>query len=222
MTFPAEADSPCLVLMRHGQSEWNARNLFTGWADPGLTAEGKRQAMRAGRLLADRQLLPGLAHTSLQRRAICSTELVLAACGRGSIPVRRSWRLNGRHMGSRSSRGDGPMYAAPPPCPAGSAPPGAVRYPQVRPEDEPRSESLHDVTARLLPYWHDAVVADLRTGATVLIVSHGNTLRALVKYLDAIGDDEVAELDIPNGIPLVYRLGSDMRPLSAGGSYLAG
>jgi 2,3-bisphosphoglycerate-dependent phosphoglycerate mutase len=234
---PHEADSPCLVLVRHGQSEWNARNLFTGWADPGLTTEGERQAVRAGRLLAAWRLLPGFAHTSLQRRAIRSTELALAACGREQIPVRRSWRLNGRHYGALQGRdkdearreyGEEQVLlwrrsydAAPPPLPAGARPPRAARYPSLRPENEPRAESLRDVTARLLPYWRDAVVPDLRTGACVLIVSHGNTLRALVRHLDAIGDDEIAALDIPNGIPLVYRLGADMRPLARGGRYLA-
>jgi bisphosphoglycerate-dependent phosphoglycerate mutase family 1 len=129
---------------------------------------------------------------------------VLAACGRDSIPVRRSYD------------------AAPPPLAVDASRPGAAHYPPLRPEDEPRSESLRDVTARLLPYWHDAVVPDLRTGACVLIVSHGNTLRALIKYLDRIGDGEIAALDIPNGIPLLYRLGADARPLVRGGSYLAG
>jgi len=226
-----------LVLMRHGQSEWNARNLFTGWADPDLTATGKQQAVRAGQMLAEQGLLPHVAHASLQRRAIRSADLALAACGRSWIPLRGSWRLNGRHYGALQGRDKDEIRreygeeqvlswrrsfdAAPPPCAAGSSVPGTAQYPQLRPEDEPRSESLRDVTARLLPYWHYAVVPDLRTGACVLIVSHRNTLRALIKYLDEIGDNEIAALNIPNAIPLLYCLGSDMRPLVPGGSNLA-
>jgi len=234
----AETGSFRLVLMRHGQSEWNARNLFTGWANPDLTPFGEQQAVRAGQMLADEGLLPDVAHTSLQRRAIHSAQLALATCGRDRIPLRRSWRLNGRHYGALQGRDKDEVRreygehqvmswrraydAAPPRCAADPSLPGAAHYPQLRLEDEPRSESLRDVTARLLPYWHDAVVPDLRTGACVLIVSHGNTLRALIKYLDQIGDDQITALSVPNAIPLLYRLGSDMRPLVRGGSFLAG
>jgi 2,3-bisphosphoglycerate-dependent phosphoglycerate mutase len=233
-----EAGSYRLVLMRHGQSEWNARNLFAGWADPDLTPAGEEQAVRAGQMLADQGLLPDVTHTSLQRRAIRSAELALAACGRDWVPLRPSWRLNGRHYGALQGQDKHEVCrkygeqrvmswrrsydAAPPPLAVGSSPPGAAHYPQVRPEDEPRSESLRDVTERLLPYWHDAVVPDLRTGACVLIVSHGNTLRALIKYLDGIDDNEIAGLNIPNAMPLLYCLGPDMRPLVRGSSYLAG
>ncbi len=225
------------MLMRHGQSEWNAKNLFTGWADPDLTEAGEQEAARAGRLLAAGGLGPGLAHTSLQRRAIRSAELALSACGRGWIPVRRSWRLNGRHYGALQGRdkaevareyGDEQVRLwrrsyteAPPPRTAGAA--GAVHYPGLAPADEPRSESLRDVTARLLPYWYGSIVPDLSTGACVLVVSHGNTLRALVKHLDRIGDDEIAALEIPNSIPVLYDLDpGTWRPLVAGGRPLAG
>jgi len=226
-----------LVLMRHGQSEWNAKNVFTGWADPDLTETGEQQAAHAGRLLAAGGLQPGLAHTSLQRRAIRSTELALSACGRSWIPVRRSWRLNGRHYGALQGRdkadaareyGDRQVQLwrrsyteAPPPLPAGTA--GAAHYPGLARRDEPRSESLREVTARLLPYWYGAIVPDLSTGACVLVVSHGNTLRALVKHLDQIGDDEIAALEIPNGVPVLYDLDpGTWQPLVAGGRPLAG
>jgi 2,3-bisphosphoglycerate-dependent phosphoglycerate mutase len=199
-----------LVLMRHGQSEWNARNLFTGWADPDLTAAGEQQAARAGRLLAAHGLRPGLAHTSLQRRAIRSTKLALAACDRGRIPVRRSWRLNGRNYGALQGRDKDEA---------------AREYgkEQVRlwrrsyTAAPPRGESLRDVTARLLPYWYGSIVPDLRTGDCVLVVSHGNTLRALIKHLDGIDDDEITGLEVPNGVPLLYHLDAGMRPLTRGG-----
>jgi 2,3-bisphosphoglycerate-dependent phosphoglycerate mutase len=201
--------------MRHGQSEWNARNRFTGWADPDLTTAGEREAAAAGRLLAAHGLPPGLAHTSLQRRAVRSTELALAACDRGGIPVRRSWRLNGRDYGALQGwdkdeavreYGEEQVLAW-------------RRSYAVAP---PRGESLRDVTARLLPYWHDSIVPDLRTGQCVLVVSHGNTLRALIKHLDGIGDDEIAGLEIPNGVPLYYQLDPHMRPVARGGRRLAG
>jgi 2,3-bisphosphoglycerate-dependent phosphoglycerate mutase len=206
--------SRSLVLMRHGQSEWNARNLFTGRADPDLTVTGERQAVTAGHLLAAHGLLPGAAHTSLQRRAIRSTELTLAACGRGSIPVRGSWRLSGRDYGALQGRDKDEAareygkeqvqvwrrsYAVAPPC----------------------GESLRDVSARVLPYWCGSIVPDLRTDACVLVVSHGNTLRALIKHLDGIGDDEIAGLEIPNGVPLCYQLDPCMRPIARGGRRLA-
>jgi 2,3-bisphosphoglycerate-dependent phosphoglycerate mutase len=204
------------MLMRHGQSEWNARNLFTGWADPDLTAAGEREAVRAGRLLAAHGLLPGLAHTSLRRRAVRSTELALTACDRGWIPVRRSGQLNGRDYGALQGRDKEEVvreygneqvqlwrrsYAV--------APPGAG--------------SLRDVTARLLPYWYGSIVPDLRTGECVLVVSHGNRLRALIKHLDGIGDEEIAALEVPNGVPMLYDLDPDTSvPLTKGGRHLVG
>jgi 2,3-bisphosphoglycerate-dependent phosphoglycerate mutase len=227
-----------LVLLRHGQSEWNARNLFTGWANPGLTAAGEREAVRAGQLLAAHHLLPDSVHTSLQRRSIRSAELALAACDRDWIPVRRSWRLNGRHYGALQGRDKTEVAAehgeqqvllwrrsygsAPPPLPpdADRSQFGDPRYACLPPEARPAAESLRDVTARMLPYWYDTIVPDLRAGTCVLVVSHGNTLRALVKHLDAIDDDEVTTLNIPNGIPLVYNLSPEMRPLPRGGRYL--
>ena len=234
------------MLLRHGQSEWNANNRFTGWANPDLTEAGEREAVRAGRLLGAHRLLPDTVHTSLQRRAIHSADLALAACNRDWIAVHRSWRLNGRHYGAlqgkdkaqaRAEFGEQQVqlwrrsYAVPPPpaadaadapaadapaADAGDTPFADLRYAALPPEARPRAESLRDVTARLLPYWYDFIVPGLRPGATVLVVSHGNTLRALIKHLDAIGDEEIAAVEIAHGVPLIYELGRGMRPLSAG------
>jgi 2,3-bisphosphoglycerate-dependent phosphoglycerate mutase len=234
----ARTGSCRLVLLRHGQSEWNAKNLFTGWVNPDLTADGEQDAVCAGQLLAAQRLLPGFAHTSLQRRAIRTADLALTACDRDWIPVRRSWRLNGRHYGALQGKDKAQVlaeygaqqillwrrsYDVPPPPLAAAAVHSQFadpRYAGLPPEAQPHAESLRDVTVRLLPYWYDSIVPDLRTGDCVLVVSHGNTLRALVKHLDAIADDEITELEIPNGVPLLYELGSDMRPLTRGGHFL--
>ena len=228
-----------LVLLRHGESEWNASNLFAGWVNVALTPGGEREAARAGQLISGHGLLPGFAHTSVQRRAIRTADLALAECDRDWIPVRRSWRLNSNHYGAlqgrnkaqvRQESGDRQFmawrrsYDAPPPPIAAGAQYSQFadpRYAALPPEARPCAESLRDVTARLLPYWYDAVIPDLSTGACVLVVSHGNTLRALVKHLDRISDEQIAELNIPTGIPLAYELGPDMRPGITGGRYLA-
>jgi 2,3-bisphosphoglycerate-dependent phosphoglycerate mutase len=196
--------------------------------------------VRAGRLLGTHRLLPDTVHTSLQRRAIRSADRVLAACDRDWVAVHRSWRLNGRHYGALQGKDKAQAqaefgeqrvrlwrrsYTVPPPAAADGdraaadardASPADPRYAALPPEARPRAESLRDVTARLLPYWYDFIVPGLRPGATVLVVSHGNTLRALIKHLDAIGDDEIAAVEIDHGVPLVYDLGPGMRPLSAG------
>lgn len=227
-----------LVVLRHGQSEWNVSGLFTGWENAHLTAHGELEAARAGALLAEHGVYPAFVHTSLQRRTIRTAELALAAADRDWIPVRRSWRLNGRHYGALQGRHKAQVlkeygeeqfmlwrrsYDVPPP----PLSPGAEdsqfsdpRYETLPPEARPNGESLKDVSARLLPYWYDTIVPDLHAGGCVLVVSHGNTLRALVKHLDSIPDDQIAALDIPTGIPLVYELGPDMRPGAAGGQYL--
>jgi len=227
-----------LVLLRHGQSEWNAKDLFTGWVNPPLTEAGEREAVQAGQLLAAHRLLPGLVHTSVQRRAIRTAELALAECDRDWIPVRRSWRLNSNHYGALQGRNKADVRAeagerqymswrrsydtAPPPL-ADRSPYSQFadeRYVSIPPEARPRAESLKDVTARLLPYWYDAIVPDLLTGACVLVVSHGNALRALVKHLDGLSGEQVAELNIPTGVPMAYELRPDMRPVASGGRYL--
>ena len=222
-----------LVLLRHGESEWNAKNVFTGWANPDLTGAGEQEAVCAGRLLAASGLLPDTVHTSLQRRAVRTANCALAACDREWIPVHRSWRLNGRHYGAlqgkdkaqvRAEFGDQQVelwrrsYAVAPPRArdSGVAQAADPRYATLPPEIRPAAESLRDVTLRLLPYWYDSIVPGLRPDTTVLVVSHGNTLRALVKHLEAIGDGEIAALEIPHGIPLLYELGPAGQPLSAG------
>jgi 2,3-bisphosphoglycerate-dependent phosphoglycerate mutase len=227
-----------LVLLRHGQSEWNEKNLFTGWVDVGLTATGEDEARRGGHLLRERGLLPDLLHTSLLRRAIRTAEIALDAADRLWLPVRRSWRLNERHYGALQGKdkrqtlaefGEEQFmlwrrsYDTPPPPLADDdacSQVGDPAYAALPDELVPRTECLEDVVARMLPYWYDAIVPDVASGATVLVVAHGNSLRALVKHLDGIADDAIAGLNIPTGIPLLYRLGPDLRPLTTGGEYL--
>jgi len=227
-----------LVLLRHGESDWNAKNLFTGWVDVALSAKGRDEAERGGRLLAEQRLLPDVVHTSVLRRAIATAELALDACDRHWIPVRRSWRLNERHYGDlqgknkaqvREQYGDEQFmlwrrsYDTPPPPLADDnewSQAGDARYSALAPEIVPRTECLKDVVARMLPYWYDAIVPDLRSGATVIVVAHGNSLRALVKHLDGIDDDTISELNIPTGIPLRYDLDESLRPKTRGGTYL--
>jgi 2,3-bisphosphoglycerate-dependent phosphoglycerate mutase len=219
-----------LVLLRHGQSDWNAKNLFTGWWDADLTELGEKEAVRAGELLEEVGLLPDVAHTSLQTRAIRTTTLALERCGRSWIPVRRSWRLNERHYGALTGKDKKQTVAEhgaeqvhvwrrsfdvpPPPIAPGSEFDVAAdpRYADLPPEAIPTSECLKDVLVRSQPYWADGIVPDLRAGKVVLVGAHGNSLRALVKHLDGISDDEIAELNIPTGNPLVYELDEDLRP----------
>ena len=206
-----------LVLLRHGQSLGNAEGVFTGWQDVPLTALGLEQAVRAGELLREAGLLPDLAHTSLRRRAITTANLTLDACDRHWVPVARSWRLNERHYGAlqgkdkravREEYGDAAFmawrrsYGVAPPAEA----PGAVAGPRPTDEPEVRAEALRDVVVRALPYWTDAIVPDLRTGRVVLVAAHGNSIRALLKYIDHISDEAIADLEIPNGVPLHYDL----------------
>jgi 2,3-bisphosphoglycerate-dependent phosphoglycerate mutase len=227
-----------LILLRHGESEWNAKNLFTGWVDVGLTETGVAEAVRAGELLAEHDLLPEVLHTSLLKRAIATAGNALAACDRQWIQVRRSWRLNERHYGAlqgknkaqvREEFGDEQFmvwrrsYDTPPPPLADDdeySQVGDPRYAALAPDVVPRTECLADVVVRLLPYWYDAVVPDLRSGKTVLVVAHGNSLRAMVKHLDGVSDEDIVGLNIPTGIPLAYSLDDDLRPVRAGGEYL--
>ena len=227
-----------LVLLRHGQSEWNARNLFTGWVDVGLTDKGRIEAARGADLLRNRGLLPDVVHTSVLRRAITTAELCLEGIDRHWIPVRRSWRLNERHYGALQGKdkkatlaefGEEQFmrwrrsYDQPPPPLADDdewSQVGDPPYADLPPELMPRTECLADVLARLLPYWYDAVVPDLRQGRTVLVAAHGNSMRALVKHLDGLDDKAVVDLNIPTGIPLYYELDETMSPLMQGGEYL--
>ena len=222
-----------LILLRHGQSQWNASNQFTGWYDCDLTPKGEAEARAGGRALAEAGLLPDVVHTSLQTRAIRTADLALAEMDRTVVPVKRNWRLNERHYGdltgldkseTRKRFGDEQLnawrrgYRTPPPPIADDNPwnPNRdPRYAHIPPELLPTSECLADVVERLMPYWHDAVVPDLRARRAVLISAHGNSLRALAKHLDHIDDDAIAALNIPTGIPLVYELGPDMMPTEA-------
>ncbi|HEY2831581.1 MAG TPA: phosphoglyceromutase [Sporichthyaceae bacterium] len=227
-----------LLLLRHGQSEWNAKNLFTGWVDVDINAKGEAEAAHGGRLMAERDLRPDVVHTSLLRRAIRTAELALHAADRHWIPVRRSWRLNERHYGALQGKdkkatleqfGEEQFLrwrrsydTPPPPLPDGDefSQVGDPRYAALPDEIVPRTECLADVVRRMLPYWYDDIVPDLRAGGLVLVVAHGNSLRALVKHLDGMSDAAVVGLNVPTGIPLYYRLDASLRPIVSGGEYL--
>ena len=227
-----------LVLLRHGESEWNSKNLFTGWVDVDLTAKGEDQARSGGRLLRDKGLLPTVVHTSLLTRAIRTSNLALEECERTWLPVRRSWRLNERHYGALQGKDKKQTLETygeeqfmlwrrsydvpPPPIDAGSEwdNAGDIRYAGLAPEVVPATECLSDVVDRMLPYWYDGIVPDLRAGETVLVVAHGNSLRGLVMHLDGLTREQVIELNIPTGQPLRYDLDADLRPVVPGGTYL--
>jgi 2,3-bisphosphoglycerate-dependent phosphoglycerate mutase len=226
-----------LILLRHGESDWNAKNLFTGWVDVPLTEKGRGEAVNGGEQLVEAGLLPDVVHTSLLRRAITTAGLALDAADRHWIPVRRSWRLNERHYGALQGKdkkqtleeyGDEQFMlwrrsfdVPPPPIADGDefSQAGDPRYADLGAE-MPQTECLKDVVARMLPYWESAIVPDLDAGHTVLVAAHGNSLRAIVKHLDEISDDDIARLNIPTGMPLVYELDADHRPLQRGGRYL--
>ena len=229
-------DTATLVLLRHGESEWNASNQFTGWVDVGLTDKGRAEAVRSGELITQHALLPDVVYTSLLRRAITTAHLALDTADRLWIPVRRSWRLNERHYGAlqglnkaetKERYGEEQFMAwrrsydtPPPPIEKGSkfSQDTDPRYADIG--GGPLTECLADVVVRFLPYFTDVVVPDLRAGKTVLIVAHGNSLRALVKHLDNVSDEEIVGLNIPTGIPLRYDLDAGMRPVLPGGTYL--
>jgi 2,3-bisphosphoglycerate-dependent phosphoglycerate mutase len=224
-----------LVLLRHGESEWNAKNLFCGWVDVDLSEKGYAEAAQAGELMKEKGILPDVVHTSLLRRAITTANLALNVADRHWIPVKRSWRLNERHYGDLQGKNKAETlaqfgeeqfmlwrrsYDVPPPPIADDSPFATGKDPRYAGEPVPKSECLKDVLARALPYWTSDVVPDLKAGKVVLIAAHGNSLRAIVKYLDNIDDDSIVGLNIPTGIPLVYRLDEDLKPVVKGGEYL--
>ncbi len=223
-----------LILLRHGESEWNALNLFTGWVDVDINEKGIAEAKRGGELLTAAGLLPDVLHTSVLLRAIHTAELALKGCDRHWIPVRRHWRLNERHYGDLQGKDKAQTlaeygeeqfmlwrrsYDTPPPPIADDNPNTQFddpRYAFLPTEARPKTECLEDVVIRMLPYWYDSIVPDLRDGLTVLVTAHGNSLRGLVKHLEGISDDDIAELNIPTGIPLVYELDENNVPLGPG------
>jgi 2,3-bisphosphoglycerate-dependent phosphoglycerate mutase len=226
-----------LVLLRHGESDWNAKNLFTGWVDVPLSDKGRVEAETGGRLLTEAGVLPDVLHTSLLRRAITTANLALDAADRHWIPVKRSWRLNERHYGALQGKNKKQTleaygeeqfmlwrrsYDTPPPPIASDdewSQAGDPRYADLG-DAMPATECLKDVVARMLPYWESAIVPDLEAGRVVLVAAHGNSLRALVKHLDGISDEAIAGLNIPTGIPLLYELDEKLAPITPGGRYL--
>jgi 2,3-bisphosphoglycerate-dependent phosphoglycerate mutase len=225
-----------LVLLRHGESEWNAKNLFTGWVDVPLSEKGTAEATRGGHLLKEAGVSPDVLHTSLLRRAIMTANLALDAADLHWIPVKRSWRLNERHYGDlqgkdkkqvRDQYGEEQFmlwrrsYDVPPPDIELGSEFSQDADPRYAGEPIPRSEALKQVLDRALPYWKGEIVPDLRAGKTVLVAAHGNSLRAIVKHLDGVDDETIAGLNIPTGIPLVYELDEDtLQPTNPGGTYL--
>lgn len=226
-----------LILLRHGESEWNAKNLFTGWVDVALSEKGVSEAKRGGELLKEKSLLPDVVHTSLLKRAIHTANYALAEMDRDWIPVRRSWRLNERHYGAlqgKDKKATLEQYGEeqfqlwrrsfdvpPPPIEDGEkySQSSDPRYASLG-ADLPRTECLKDVVDRLIPYLTNEIAADMRKGLRTLVVAHGNSIRAIVKHIDCISDEEIAKLNIPTGIPLLYRFDDDFEPTKKGGEYL--
>ena len=226
-----------LVLLRHGESEWNAKNQFTGWVDVPLSEKGRAEALHGGELLAEAGLLPDVLHTSLLRRAITTAHLALDVADRHWIPVRRDWRLNERHYGALQGKNKKQTleqygeeqfmlwrrsFDVPPPPIEDDAEFSQAGLPQYAAlgADLPRTECLKDVIERFLPYWESGIVPDLRSGKTVLVAAHGNSLRAVVKHLDGISDADIVGLNIPTGMPLLYELDDTLQPVTKGGRYL--
>jgi len=226
-----------LILLRHGESEWNAKNLFTGWVDVELSEKGRAEAKRGGELLKSKNLLPDILHTSVLRRAIDTSQIALEACERAWIPVRRSWRLNERHYGALQGKDKAATLAeygeaqfklwrrsfdVPPPPIADDnqySQANEAKYAELG-LALPKSECLKDVVARMMPYWNESIIPDLKSGKRVLVTAHGNSLRALVKHLDGISDNDIADLNIPTGIPLLYELNENFMPIKKSGEYL--
>ncbi|MFT4088248.1 MAG: phosphoglyceromutase [Gordonia sp. (in: high G+C Gram-positive bacteria)] len=221
-----------LILMRHGESEWNASNQFTGWVDVALTDKGREEAVRGGQLLVEHDVLPDVLYTSLLRRAIITAQLALDEADRHWIPVVRDWRLNERHYGAlqglnkaetKAKYGDEQFmlwrrsYDTPPPAIEADAEYSQVGDPRYAGIDVPLTECLLDVVTRLIPYYGQTIGADLKAGKNVLVAAHGNSLRALVKHLDGISDEDIAQLNIPTGNPLVYEVDDELRAVAPSG-----
>ncbi|MDD7585667.1 MAG: phosphoglyceromutase [Corynebacterium glucuronolyticum] len=225
-----------LILLRHGQSEWNASNQFTGWVDVALTEKGRAEAKRGGELLKEKGILPDILYTSLLRRAIQTANIALDEADRLWIPVTRDWRLNERHYGAlqglnkadtKEKYGEEKFmtwrrsYGTPPPELDDNNEYSQAHDPRYADLDQiPRTECLKDVVARFIPYFKEEILPKALAGKNVLIAAHGNSLRALVKYLDKISDEDIAGLNIPTGIPLVYELNEDGSVANPGGTYL--
>jgi len=226
-----------LILLRHGESQWNAKNLFTGWVDVELSEKGKTEAKRGGQLLKEAKLLPDVLHTSLLKRAIETADIAMVSAGIASIPTKRSWRLNERHYGALQGKDKaatlkeyGPdqfarwrrSFDMPPPAIADDDQYSQKNDPKYAELGDklPKTECLKDVVARAIPYLNDEIFPDLKSGKVVLITAHGNSIRAIVKYLDGISDADIAGVNIPTGIPLLYELDSNFKPLKKGGEYL--
>ena len=226
-----------LILLRHGESEWNAKNLFTGWVDVRLSATGEQEAKRGGQLLKEHNLLPDVLHTSLLRRAIHTAQIALDECDRHWIPVNRTWRLNERHYGALQGKdkkqtldtyGEEQFklwrrsFDVPPPPISDDNEFSQANDPRYRNlgSDMPKTECLKDVVTRMLPYINNEISNDLRQGKTVLVAAHGNSIRAIVKHLACISDSDIAEVNIPTGIPLLYQFDDEFEPLVKQGEYL--
>jgi len=227
-----------LILLRHGESQWNALNLFTGWVDVDLSEKGVLEAKRGGELLKEKNLIPNSLHTSVLNRAIKTSELALESAGIKEIPTKRSWRLNERHYGALQGLNKKDTlekygeeqfmlwrrsYDVPPPLIDPNdkyAQNNDPKYKDMQESDIPLTECLKDVVKRVIPYWKESIVPELESGKTVLVVAHGNSLRALIKYLENISDENIAKLNLPTGIPLLYRLDENFKPIVFGGEYL--
>ena len=226
-----------LILLRHGESEWNAKNLFTGWVDVALSDKGRAEATRGGQLLKEANLLPDVLHTSLLTRAINTADIALASAGVVGIPIKRSWRLNERHYGALQGKDKAATleeygeeqfklwrrsFDTPPPPIADDDQYSQKNDPKYANLDGPlpKTECLKDVVARVIPYLNDEIKSDLVSGQVVLITAHGNSIRAIVKYLDDISDTDIAAVNIPTGIPLLYELNESFKPITKGGRYL--
>jgi len=226
-----------LILLRHGESAWNAKNLFTGWVDVELSDKGRLEAARGGVLLKEAKLLPDVLHTSLLNRAINTADIALESAGVSGIPVKRSWRLNERHYGALQGKDKAATlkeygaeqfqlwrrsFDVPPPAIADDDQYSQKNDPKYANlgSELPKTECLKDVVARVIPYLNNEINNDLKSGKVVLITAHGNSIRAIVKYLDQISDFDIASVNIPTGIPLLYELDQNFKPITKGGRYL--